>query len=305
MTRSFVEWSLVNLALRDPSWKPKAIVAIDELLRVTLAEEAERGGSYFLMSYGRGFEKSLFIDSELALSLGLRRLLGDDAAQRARFQERVRRVEARFAENPLPPSYPDEAWTFDAAVALAALKASDVLDFTDHSALFEAWLRRAKTGLIDPRTGLLNSSYHLSGAPRDGPEGSSIWLAVSMLALVDRDFAAAQYQLAKRALLHSIGGFGLAREWPHEALAEHDIDSGLQVPIVEASPSSSGLALVAAATFDDEAALGSLLASVEFAAFPVREHGELHYAAGNQLGDAVVLYALTLGPAWQQLGATR
>ena len=39
------------------------------------------------------------------------------------------------------------------------------------------------------------------------------------------------------------------------------------------------------------------------AAFPTQgDDGGLAYAASNPVGDAVVLYALTLGPLWQRLG---
>ena len=34
-------------------------------------------------------------------------------------------------------------------------------------------------------------------------------------------------------------------------------------------------------------------------AVPERRAGRLHFAAGNGLGDAVLLYALAQGPLWQ------
>ena len=67
------------------------------------------------------------------------------------------------------------------------------------------------------------------------------------------------------------------------------------------SPSSSGLALVAAASFEDDRFLTALLRSLEFAAFPVRDETGLRYAASSQLGDAVLLYALTAGPLWEEV----
>jgi len=52
--------------------------------------------------------------------------------------DRIRRIEERLRSNPLlaMESYPDECWMFDHAVALAAIRLSDALDGTDHSALF-------------------------------------------------------------------------------------------------------------------------------------------------------------------------
>jgi hypothetical protein len=303
MNRAFLTWSLANLALKERAWEPRALPAIDALIARTLRDEQAHGADFFLMRYGAGLKQSLFIDSELALSLGLRRLVREDEATKALFQARVHLLEAHFARAPFPASYPDEAWTFDASVALAALKLSDALDHTDHSALSAGWVSAARAQLLDARTGLLNSSYHLDGSVRDGPEGSSIWLACSMLAVVDPAFAREQYELARGALVHSVAGFELAREWPSGGGVQ-DIDSGLQLPLVEASPSSSGLALVASATFGDSRTLGALLTTLDFAGFPRGDAHELRYAAGNQLGDAVVLYALTVGPAWKAARGT-
>ncbi len=64
------------------------------------------------------------------------------------------------------------------------------------------------------------------------------------------------------------------------------------------SAGSSGLALVGAAAFDDDDYLAKLAATLDFAAFPKRERGELKYCASNQVGDAVMLYATVLGPLW-------
>ena len=74
-------------------------------------------------------------------------------------------------------SYPDECWMFCNSIALAAIRISDVLDGQDHSALIKQWIRIAKSKLTDDQTGLLLSSYSVAGDPRDGPEGSSIWMA--------------------------------------------------------------------------------------------------------------------------------
>ena len=69
------------------------------------------------------------------------------------------------------------------------------------------------------------------------------------------------------------------------------------------SAGSSGLALVGAAAFGDDAFLGSLVTTLDFAAFPERTNGELKYCASNQVGDAVMLYATVLGPLWEKVGA--
>jgi len=142
------------------------------------------------------------------------------------------------------------------------------------------------------------STYTLDGATIYGPEGSSIWLAAHMLQLVDRGFAEDQYRRAKRELGRSVLGFGYAREWPSAWRGRADVDSGPVIPGLDVSAGSSGLYLVAARAFGDHDAERELLTTLDFAAFPIDDATGLHYGASNQVGDAVLLYALVLGPAW-------
>jgi hypothetical protein len=77
-----------------------------------------------------------------------------------------------------------------------------------------------------------------------------------------------------------------------------DVDSGPVIPLLGASASASGLAIMAAAAFDDVEYLRALFTSLEFAGFPAKHQGRLRYQASNQVGDAVLLYAMTEGPLW-------
>ena len=170
----------------------------------------------------------------------------------------------------------------------------------------EAWrskglVRMAREKLLDPKTGLLVSSYSLAGTPMDGPEGSSIWMAIHCLDLIDQRFAAQQYQRAKEQLGGSLLGFGYAREWPRSRTGPMDVDSGPVVPVLGASPSSSGLALVAAASQADRPFYASLTGSLELVGFPRSRQGRLRYCAANQLGEAVVLYSTVQGPLWNRI----
>ena len=305
MTRAFIAWSFANLAMRDPRRKAELLPLIDRIIADTEADEAKGGAPAFLLGYGTKMKTSLFVDSEIALMLGLRRMVEEREDYKAPMQARLAAMTARMSSTALlsDPSYPNDCWTFDHSVALAAMKVGDQLDGTDHSQLTRAWLQVAKKRLLDPKTGMLVSDYHLDGSFRDGPEGSSIWLSATMLSVVDPPFARQQYELAKKHLAHSIARFGLAREWPRGVSGRTDIDSGIQLPVLEASPSSSGFALVAAATFSDRELLTRLLASLDYAGFPQHDPNGLSYAAGNEMGDAVLLYALTEGPAWDRLSS--
>ncbi|MHB9139872.1 MAG: hypothetical protein ACYC4Q_10775 [Victivallaceae bacterium] len=76
------------------------------------------------------------------------------------------------------------------------------------------------------------------------------------------------------------------------------MDSGPVIPVFGASLSASGLAILAAAAFDDDQYLQELLTSLEFAGFPDKSNGKLSYQTSNQVGDAVLLYAMMEGPLW-------
>jgi hypothetical protein len=307
MGRSFVAWALANQALREPIRTEEALRGIDTLLDGMLEVERKKGFRAFLLPYGRGRfqqspDRSLFVDSEIALTAALRRLVRDDREDvRQLSRRRADEIAARIRAAPLGlvESYPDEGWTFDHAVALAALHAVDRLDGSDHHMEIERVLVQMKHVLIDPGSGLLVSSFGQKGQVHDGPEGSSLWMALHCLQLVDEPFAREQYQRAKRALGASFLGFGWAREWPRGG--EMDIDSGPVVPLLDVSAGSSGLAFVGAAAFGDRDYLRRLQTTLDFAAFPVDDELGRKYGASNQVGDAVLLYALSLGPAWEKL----
>jgi hypothetical protein len=200
-------------------------------------------------------------------------------------------------------SYPDECWMFCNAVAIAAIHLSDRVDGRDHSPFIRKWLETVKTRLTHAESGLLVSSFTHSGEPIDGPEGSSIWMIAHCLQLVDPAFAADQYRRAREAIGRQILGFGYAREWPASWQGPMDVDSGPIIPIVGASAGSSGLAVLGAAAFEDDAFLTQLLTTLDFAGFPIRGEGTLRYGASNQVGDAVLLYAMVNGPLWRKAAA--
>jgi hypothetical protein len=231
----------------------------------------------------------------------MRRVVEEKREYQPLLEERVRLMIARMEQSPVlsAESYPDECWTFCNAVALAAIRMTDRLDGTDHTEFLARWVRVAKEKLVHPATGMLVSSYRLDGTPLDGPEGSSIWMSIHALSLVDEGFAQDQYRRARKELGRTVAGFGFSREWPPGFKGLMDVDSGLVVPFLEASPGASGLALVGAATFEDLDYLRALHASLDFAAFPRERDGELSYCASNQVGDAVLLYSTVLGPMWK------
>ncbi|MEZ4335291.1 MAG: hypothetical protein R3B82_01570 [Sandaracinaceae bacterium] len=312
MGRTFVVLALANHALDRPDERDRALRAVDFLIEETLRLEAERGQDHFLMDYvhaGRfrdPSERSVFVDGEIALMLAARQRVEPAERWRAPLAERIAVITGQMERGPMlsAESYPDECWTFCNTVALAAIRVSDAVTGQDHDALLSGWVEQARAHLIDSETGLLVSSYRWDGTHLDGPEGSSIFMAAHMLELVDPDFARDQYDRAREQLGVSFAGFGWAREWPASWEGPADVDSGPVVPLVDASAGASGMALLGAAAFGDEVWLEELHTSLAFAAFPTRDDaGRLRFAASNQVGDAVLLYSLSVGPLWQRVGA--
>jgi hypothetical protein len=309
MARTFFVLALTNMSLREPDQKDQYLEVVDQIIGQTIEFEKENGIYYFLMDYAKNKSfinrpaRSLFIDGEIALMLAVRQMVEVREDYKPLLAERVdiildymQRSEVLSAE-----SYPDECWTFCNTVSLAAITISDILDGRDHSDFRRRWISTAKQKLLDSRTGILISSYSLDGRPGDGPEGTTIWMASHCLQIVDEDFAQDQYNRAKKELARDILGFGFAREWPESWKGPLDIDSGPVVPVVQASPSSSGLAFVAASSFGDEAFLKELFASLSFGGFRKEQNGTIGFHACNRVGEAVILYSMTLGPMWQNV----
>jgi len=309
MGRSFLVWSLANMGLREPGAKAQHLPVIDQIIQETVRIEQQDGMYAFLMPYAKDRPylikpaRSLFIDGEIALMMAARRMLQEEPAYKAPMTERLRQIERRWRINPIlaAESYPDECWTFDHAVALAAFKIADRLDGTDHSALCQEWITIAKEKLVHRPSGLLVSSYQINGTPMDGPEGSTIWMVAHCLQLVDKSFAWDQYRRARKELGRTTLGFGYGVEWPASWRGPRDIDSGAVIPVFEVSAGSSGMALIAASTFRDWDFLRALATTLDMAGFPSRRNGQLKYCASNQVGDAAILYATVLGPLWEKV----
>ncbi len=310
MGRTYLVLAFANMGLREPASKGKYLRVIDAIIDDTLAVERDKGMYHFLMGYARSGRfmsrppRSMFIDGEIALMLAARRMLAEKPAYKKLLTERVDLMTAYMSKSPVlsGESYPDECWTFCNMIAVTSIKLADALDGTDHSTFISAWLAGAKKNLIDRKTGLLISSYGFNGPHGDGPEGSSIWMVAHCLQLIDEEFARDQYARVKKELARTALGFGYAREWPETWRGPMDSDSGPIIPLFEASPGSSGLAVLGASAFGDTEFLSELVTSLDGIGLPRERDGALQYCASNQVGDAVVLYALVQGPLWEEAG---
>ena len=316
MARTFTVLALVNDALVRPAHRRESLEVVDRILADTLAAERTHGPQHFLLAYGRARPfvdpsgRSVFVDGEIALMLAARLELGPHPEHRAELRRRATAIAEQMRRGPVlsAESYPDEAWTFCNTTALVALRGADRHLGTDHRPLVRDWLQQAQEHLVDAQTGLLVSSFTHDGRALDGPEGSTLWMTVHNLQLLDPELAEDQYRRAKEQLAGGFAGFAWAREWPRsEAFADRqgrDVDSGAVIPIVGASPGSSGMMLLAAVAFDDAELRDGLLRSAQLGGFPTEVAGGTEYAAAGLIGNAVLLYALRFGPLWQRWRAS-
>ncbi len=309
MGRTFLVLALSNIALREPGRADDCLDAMDSIIDQTLAMEAEHGQFHFLMPYARARpfvhprKRSIFVDGEIALMLGARRVVREDARYARVHARRVAALVDQMSDGRVlcGESYPDECWTFCNAVAIAAVRMHDALDDADHSAFIDRWLDAIRAHLTHEQTGMLISAFTLGGRELHGPEGTTIWLVAHCLKLVDPAYARQQYDLARAELGRSLLGFGYSREWPPGHRGYLDVDSGPVIPGLEASASASGLAVLGAASFGDQDYLRELLTSLHLAGMPVEREDRLHFAASNPVGDAVLLYAMVNGPLWDRV----
>ena len=314
MWRTFLALSAADRALAHPDEADRWLALIDDLHADTVAREAEGGHEHFLLPYARRqpwkdpAARSVFIDGELAMLLGARRLVrDDDPTLTAAHRQRVAHLEAAFAAAPagLPESYPDETWMFCITNALVALRMADRLDGTDHQPLVDRFVADADGPLTEPSTGLLGSDFTSDGEMLDGPEGSSLWLVAANLRLLDADLADAQYEGASTHLYRQLFGLGWSTEWGPDWRGPSDIDSGPMLPILDASPSASAFALLATRAHGDEArhqALARALRVADLLPWVDPRYAEL---AQHPMGDVIVLHGLTFGPLWEAVGPPR
>ena len=316
---TFFALGLTNLAIdAAPALRETYRAEVDAVI----AEVRARPQQHFHLAYFEGtFEdrrgRSLFLDGEVLLMLAGRLAVWPDPARHAELVDLANVIVAEMAAGPalMGESYPNECWMFDNTLALAALAVTThvlghPVDGAD--ALTRRWLANAAR-LTDPHTGLLVASTTWKGATLDGPEGSSAFAVAHFLDLVDAPMAQDQYDRAKRQLVVRPLGFAYAHEWPDAALwgkdplparaGMPDVDSGPVIPLVHAGAGASGMAILGAAAFHDDALLAELVTAMELAAFPERKNGTLRYRATNGLGDAVVLYAMAQGPLWRLVRA--
>jgi len=305
ISRTFFAYSLANVALQYPDERERALKYLDQVIADTMT----RPWQEFVLPYA--FDRpyvvqpvrSIMIDGEVALMIGLRRLVRDDVSDDVRRKHDelnahcIRMIEAGAVL--CGESYPNECWLWCTPLALASVRVHDVLEGEDHGKLFRLWESVARERLVDPRNGLIKSAVTLNGKTIHPPEGSTIWIGAQCLLAFAPDFAREQYALMKEHLSGRLLCFQFGREWPRGLEGEWDIDSGF-TPF-GMGPASTGFALVASKEFGDLAFFSELTGLLNLVGVPQREGDQFRYLSSNLVGDATFLYAKTTGPAWAEL----
>ncbi len=136
MGRTFLVLALANQALALPDLREGHLQIMDAVIRDTVETDEWEGLYHFLMPYARHGRwvadppRSVFVDGEIALMLGARRLVEESAPWAAEMARRLAFAEAAMGQSPLlvAESYPDECWMFCNAVAIAAMAVAEALE---------------------------------------------------------------------------------------------------------------------------------------------------------------------------------
>jgi hypothetical protein len=315
------EWSIVtlsmtaiastNIGFEHSSTVPRGAEIVTRCLEAgrrkeSRAFDAERWGDDPIDAMD-GSNAHIGYLGHLALILEARRLLGaaqghgadSEDAELASLEDKVIGALTRKLTNApsgLMATYPNETYVADNAVVLAALALSDIGRGAHtsgegagakgpHAALLQRTLATWRATLVDKATGVLVFGPGSKAKAR----ASGAAFAAMMLAYVDEAFAKEQ---AKALLAHFddevFGAFGAVCEF-EECKGEGDVDSG---PLVRgASPGASGFAIALAKRSGDEAWLGRLLATAEWAGLSLTWSGKRRYVFAPLVGDAIVLAA--------------
>lgn len=237
---------------------------------------------------------------ELGVILEAYRLLGGREADVLALEASViAALETKFghATRGLIPTYPDETYVADNAVALAAIALSDLgrgarvsgsgaTGKGKHAALLASLIATWRANLIDSKTGVLVFGDGGTVA-RNVARGSGAAFSIMMLGWVDEAFAKEQATaLAAHFDARVFGLFSAICEF-ESCSGSGDVDSG---PLVRgSSPSGTGFAIALAKRAGDAERLDRLLSTAEWAGLGFSWGGKKRYVLAPLVGDAVVL----------------
>ena len=314
MGRTFLAYSLAEMALREPAEKARHLAALDAILDDTLRRERDEGLYYFLMPYARARPSGC---SRRAASSSTARSPSCSASA-ASSSERGRVPAAAAARVEAMIARMKRARCSRPRATRTSAGRSATPSPSPRSRRRDCWTGRttgtssgdgceaAKAKLVDPATGLLVSSYtlrraHPTTARRARASGwrrtcSARWIRCSPRTSI----AAPRRSSAAPCWASATPASGRRR-----TAGPRTSTPGRSIPGLDVSGGSSGLAFVAASSFGDHAFLGALTPPSNSPRFRAMRDGHLRYAASNQVGDAVVLYSKCSGRLWDAVAPGR
>ena len=289
----FFQWALPGLAAgalaRDGVAASSNLALLEEAIVATGEPRVvNRFGNNDLLPHGafhHGWRLLLLVD---------RAALTGDPSHRSEVTVEASRVMASLDEEPLPTSYPGQAWPCDAVVAMAAVhRAAQIVDLPGLPELTDRWFQgmeqyRDEAGLLVHRRG------------DDLARGSSQALIQSFLPDIDPERAAREWPVFKARFLSATLGLVGVRDYPHGEGGSGDVDSGVLVDGI--SLSASAVTLAAARRHGDLELATVLDRQADLLGLPLPARGGAAFAFGLvPVGDAFVAWARS-APLGQPLG---
>ncbi len=300
-------YALTQIALDAPDTREETVALLEEIIDRLLEPEL---AAFDTLSWGVSALDSLHEPrghigylGHLNLLLGAYRLLGGERFG-SLHEDVSRAIARRMAAMPHHhvETYPLEIYTCDNIVAVASLAVADEVFGGGYQGAIDSYLFYTKKHLLDPHTGLIVFGIdYSSGQPLQRGRGSAAGWHSYFLPMLDRAFAAAQFDLLKTHLAGRLGPFAGVREWTADdpAAGFGDIDSG---PVLVWGVSASGFSIAGARWHGDEALLGGLLSLAELFGISRDSGGARHYVASPMLGDAILLAMQTARPWFEGMG---
>lgn len=279
----FFQWALPALAAgilaADGVDSSENLAFLEETIAATSESGvARRFGANDLLPHGtfyHGWRLLLLVD---------RASLTQSPEHLSEVTSEARRILEALQADPLPTSYPGQAWPCDAVVALAAThRASRLVELPELSAVTQGWFAAMEVHR-DP-SGLL---VHQRGAPL--ARGSSQSIIQTFLPDIDPARAAVEWQIFKDHFVTSTLGLVGVREHPHGVSGDGDVDSG---PLVAGVSASASAVTLAAARRNGDVELAKVLdREADLLGLPLPVGFGTAFALGLvPVGDAFVAWA--------------
>jgi hypothetical protein len=227
------------------------------------------------------------------LGLGMLRAV-DPTTEHAALNDRLTaELAARLFASPngMIETYPGEAWPPDVAAVAGSIGLHARATGMDRSAALEAWAQRFARCAVDRSGYLVQRLESGTCARRDAPRGSGTAVAAYFLSFAHRGLSRQLEESVAQLGGVDLLGFGAVREYPVGRGGRGDTNSG--PVLLGVSVGATGFGLGAALAHDDAALFRALFRTTYLFGVPFTRDGGRGFAAGGELGNALLLAMLT------------